>query len=205
MPRVLLDGATLPLTGDAETWGGLLAAVDARLATAGRIVTDVRVDGIDDAAFREPVMLARRLDDITVLEIESGTPARLMDRCLEEAIAAIAPLAAGAQSIGEKFRGHNLTPANQGLCELSEGLSSLIGIVGAAGLAFQVDLRLLRCGDQVAATTVNELGRHLEQLVLAQEQGDWITVADVLQYDVGPSLTRLAPVLESLRQGQPAA
>jgi hypothetical protein len=52
---------------------------------------------------------------------------------------------------------------------------------------------------------VSELGKHLEQLVLAQEQGDWITVADVLQYDIGPSLTRLAPVLESLRQGQPAA
>jgi hypothetical protein len=127
-----------------------------------------------------------------------------MDRCLEEALAAIPPLCAAAMEVGERYRGHDLTPANEGLSELADGLTSLVGIVGAAGLAFQVDLRHLRCGDYVASTVVSELGTYLEGLVAAQETGDWITVADVLQFDVGPSLKRLAPLLASLRPTQAA-
>jgi hypothetical protein len=35
--------------------------------------------------------------------------------------------------------------------------------------------------------------------VSAQETGDWTSVANALQYDLEPSLKRLAPVLERLR------
>lgn len=202
MPRILLDGSELDVEGAVATWGGVLDDVDKRLAEAGRIVTDVRFDGLDEPAFREPGTLARPLSDLVMLEVLSGTPSGLMDRCLEEAIAAISPLCAAAMAAGEGFRAHRIRPANKELSELADGLGSLIGIVGAAGLAFQVDLRHLRCGDQVAASLVSELGLFLEALVTAQENGDWISAADILQLDVEPCLKRLAPMLESLREGQ---
>jgi hypothetical protein len=205
MPRILLDGSELAVAPGVSTWGALLHEIDEQLAGSGRIVTDVRFDGLDEPAFREPGTLDRLLAEVVVLEVISGTPAGLMDRCLEEALAAIPPLCAAALAVGEGYREHHLAPANMGLVELADGLSSLVGIVGAAGLAFQVDLRHLRCGDQVAATLVAELGSYLESLVMAQEAGDWITVADVLQFDVEPALKRLTPVLESLRQDQTAA
>jgi hypothetical protein len=203
MPRILLDGNVFEMTAPPATWGAVIRAVDTHLAPAKRIVTDVRFDGLDEPAFREPHTLERPLQDFVTVEVLSGTPAGLMDRCLGEAIAAIPPLCATALDVGERYRGHDLKPANRGLSELAEGLTSLVGIVGAAGLAFQVDLRHIRCGDEVASSVVNELGGYLEELVAAQEAGDWITVADVLQFDVEPSLKRLAPILESLRQGQP--
>jgi hypothetical protein len=200
MPRILLDGSTLTQPAPA-TWGLLLTDLDHQLAALARIVTDVRFDGIDEPAFREPDTLQRPLDDLSAVEIWSGTPSGLMDRCLEEALAAVAPLSLAALDVGERYRGHDLESANRGLFELADGLSSLIGIVGAAGMASRVDLDHLQCGDDVAAAVVGEVGRQLEQLVAAQEAGDWITVADLLQYDVAVSLKRLAPVLESLRQG----
>jgi hypothetical protein len=202
MPRILLDGSDLALDVAPLTWGSVLGVIDEQLGQSGRIVTDVRFDGIDEPAFREPETIARPLQALATLEIFSGTPAGLMDRCLDEAIAAIPPLCEGAARVGEHFRGHDLTPANEGLAQLADGLTSLMGIVGAAGLAFHVDLCDVPCGDQVAATVVNELTAYLDGLVSAQESGDWITVADVLQFDVEPSLKRLAPVLEALRQGQ---
>lgn len=204
MPKILLDGSELPVTS-APTWGDALTVVDGRLAGTGRIVTDVRFDGLDEPAFREPATLEQGLADVLLVEVATGTPAALMDRCLEEAIAAIPPLAAVALAVGEAFRRAEHEAASGGLIELAEGLSSLVGIVGAAGLAFHVDLQHLRCGDQMAATVVNELGSYLDALVTAQEVGDWITVADVLQFDVEPALKRLAPVLESLRHDQTAA
>jgi hypothetical protein len=205
MPRILLDATDFHLAPVPVTWGALLRLVDDRVARQGRIVTDVRFDGVDEPAFREPGTLDRPLAGLAIVEVTSGTPHELMDRCLGEAIAAIPPLSAAAVSVGTRYRGHDTASANAGLLELADGLTSLIGIVGAAGLAFQVDLRNLRCGDQVASTVVNELGSYLESLVAAQEVSDWITVADILQYDVEPSLKRLAPILESLRVGEPAA
>ncbi|MGE3845202.1 MAG: hypothetical protein AB7I50_26890 [Vicinamibacterales bacterium] len=202
MPRILLDGSELEVANAVATWGGVLDDVDRRLAEAGRIVTDVRFDGLDEPAFREPGTLARPLTELVMLEVLSGTPSGLMDRCLEEAVAAISPLCAAAMTVGESFRSHRIRPASAELAELADGLSSLIGIVGAAGLAFQVDLRHLRCGDQAASSLVSELGMYLEALVAAQENGDWLSLADILQFDIEPCLKRLAPLLESLRQDQ---
>lgn len=205
MPKILLDGSELAVAPAPATWGDVLNGVDAHLTGTGRIVTDVRFDGLDEPAFREPATLDRPLADVLLVEVVSGSPAALMDRCLEEAIAAIPPLSAVALSVGEAYRTQRHAAASGGLVELAEGLSSLVGIVGAAGLAFQVDLRHLRCGDQVASTVVGELGAYLDALVTAQEVKDWVTVADVLQFDVEPALKRLVPVLESLRQDQTAA
>jgi hypothetical protein len=205
MPRILLDGSDFKLSAAPLTWGHVLNAVDGRLAGDGRIVTDVRFDGVDEPAFREPDTLERPLESLATVEVVSGTPGGLMDRCLEEATAAIAPLCTAAVELGERYRDHDLRPANQGLVELADGLTSLIGIVGAAGLALHVDLRQEECREQVATTIVSELGGHLEALVTAQEASDWLTVADVLQFDIEPSLKRLRPLLASLRQGQPAA
>jgi hypothetical protein len=205
MPRILLDGSELRPSPAAETWGAVLRVVDETLAGSGRIVTDVRFDGLDEPAFRETSTLDRPLARLVIVDVQSGTPDSLMDRCLDEALAAIPPLCAAATLVGEGYRAHQLGTANSGLIELADGLSSLVAIVGAAELAFQVDLRQVRLGDQAAATVVAELASCLEALVSAQEVGDWITVADVLQLDVEPALKRLAPILESLRQKQSAA
>lgn len=205
MPRILLDGVAIDLSPAPATWADALRTFDDHLAPQGRIVTDVRFDGLDDAAFREPETLDRPLADVSIVEVLSGTPTSLMDRCLGEAIAAVPPLCTAAVQVGDRYRARDVMRGNEGLLELADGLTSLIGIVGAAGLAFHVDLRDVRCGDKVAATVVSELGTCLETLITAQESGDWGTVADLLQRDVEPSLRRLAPALESLRQGQPVA
>jgi hypothetical protein len=204
MPRILLDRTELQFTTAPPAWGDLLRLLDSDLGAGGRIVTDVRFDGVDEPAFREGATLERPLGACAVVEVTTGTPAGLMDRCLEEALAAIPPLAAAATRVGERFRGLDVRAANEQLSELADGLTSVIGIVGAAGLAFQVDLRNMRCGDQVAATVVNELSTYLESLVSAQETENWFAVADLLQSDVEPALRRLAPVLDSMRIGEPA-
>ena len=205
MPKVFLDGSDLSLTLLPSTWGALLHHVDGRLLDTGRIVTDARFDGVDEPAFREPDRLGRVLDTMAVVEVDSGTPASLMDRCLTEAVSAIPPLSHAAVRVAAVFRRGELERANQGLLAIADGLASLISIVGAAGLAYQVDLRDVRCGDRAAATAVTELGGHLETLVEAQQAGTWPAVADVLQFEIEPSLRSLGPVLESLRSSQRAS
>jgi hypothetical protein len=205
MPNITLDGERYTGGGSgAATWAGLLAGIDATLNPARRIVTDVRFDGIDEAAFRDPVVLDRPLGDLAMVEVVSGTPAMLVERILAEAAASLDGLCRGAAQVGELARAHDSQMAARGLVELAEGLSALVGIVGAAALALEVDLGQLRCDDRPASVLLGELTRLIDQVISAQADGDWIAVADVLQYDLEPTLRGWRPLFTSLLQA-PAA
>jgi hypothetical protein len=199
MPNITLDGEGYVGHGDhAGTWADLLAVIDVTLTPKGRIVTDVRFDGIDEAAFRDPLVLGRPLGDLATVEVMTGTPAMLIERILGEAAASIEELCRGAAEVGELARAHDGQLAARGLIELAEGLSSLVGIVGAAALALQVDLEDVRCDDRPASVLLGELTRLVDQVITAQAGGDWITVADVLQYDLEPTLRGWQPLFTSL-------
>lgn len=194
MPRILLNGASLEAA--VHTWGELLEALDAHVTAYGHIVTDVRFDGLDEPAFREPRVLDHPLEDVAVVEVASGTPEGLMRRCLEEAAVSIDPLCQAALAIGEGFRGRDVESANAGLAELADGMSTLIAIAGAANLATGAP--------QTVGPLAGELTGLLEGLVSAQAAHDWIAVADILQYDVEPALRRWAPVFAAAGAAPPA-
>ena len=54
-----------------ETWEGLLAALDARLAADRLVVTAVRFDGVDQPSFRGPAVGATPLDGIAQVDIDA--------------------------------------------------------------------------------------------------------------------------------------
>jgi hypothetical protein len=198
MPKVLVNGAEFVSSPAPHTWSQLLGAVDASLAGQGLIVTEVRFDGLEEPAFRDPVVSERAVDDLATIEVAAGTPASLMERTLQDAALATDSLGLAADAIGQEFRGTDVGTANQSLAQLAESLRAVVGIVGAVGLAFKVDLDRVRCGDRSVSTMVGELTKYMEELVTAQRSEDWITVADVLQYDMAPALKRWRPLLEAL-------
>lgn len=199
MPTVLLDGDSLSMDGTPATWADLLVLVDKRLDANGLIVTGVRFDGVDEAAFREPLALDQSLADLATVEVTTGTPASLMEQCVSEAVSSIEPLCAAATATGERFRRFELEPANQALVELAEGMSMLIAIGGALTLAVKGVSG--DDGRQRAALndSVVQLTGYFDSLLSAQQAQDWITLADVLQYDVEPSLRRWENVLTQLK------
>lgn len=205
MPRLLVDGAALDLT--AETWGQALDVIDRQLADRGHIVTDVRFDGIDEPAFREPRVVEQALGDYATVEVQSGTPDSLMQRCLADAADSIEPLCQAASAIGEDFRGFDIGAASAGLVELADGMSTLIAIAGAANIAARSS-DAAGGGRAEAAHPIGllaeELTGFIDALLEAQQAQDWITVADILQYDVEPALRRWAPVFHSVVGTSPA-
>lgn len=194
MPRLLLNGAEHEL--QPITWGALLDELDRQLRGRGHIVTDVRFDGLDEPAFREPQVLEQSLGEVATVEVASGTPESLVQRCLEEAAASIEPLCLAATVIADGFRGFDVNRANAGLLELADGMSTLVAIAGAAGLA-------AKGGPPGAAPhpigpLAVELTGHIDAMIQAQQMYDWIALADILQHDVEPALRRWAPALDSI-------
>jgi hypothetical protein len=194
VPVIILDGQVLvpPLP---RTWAAVLSSIDEQLAAQHRIVTDVAFDGIDEPAFRDPPALGRSLDGVATVEVQSGTAAGLMERCVAEAIAATDVLAAAAAQIGADVRAGSISRGRLGLAELAEGLASLLAITEAAGLALRVDLEHASCGDRPVASLVEEMTGYVDAMVAAHQAADWAALADVLQHDLEPALRRWKPVL----------
>jgi len=198
MPRTLLDGSDLAVPRAATTWGDLVGHLDTQLEGQGRIVTDVRFDGLDEAAFRDPAVLARPLEDYAVVEVMTGTPASLVERTLDEAGLALADLTRGVAAVAGLCRQKRVAEARQGVSEIAGGLSEFVGVIGATALGLHVDLGALPVGGTTVSTMIDALGARVEAIAAAQHASDWDTAARLLDDDLRPSLSRWQDVLAAL-------
>lgn len=199
MLRILLNGAEKPTDPACRNWRELLEQLDSAAEAQGQVVTAVRFDGVEQPSFRDAVFLSRPMSGLTLVEAESASPRDLLMTSIDEAVVAARTLAAGAERIGAAFRGFDVVSANQDLLEMAQGLGTLVAIVQALSQAIGVGLDKVRCGGQVGTDMIDELSAHADLLIKSQESGDWITVADVIEYDIAPALNRWPGLFESLR------
>ena len=205
MPRIQVDGREFPFAPPQGAWRDLLVEIDRELDSRGLLVTDVRFDGLDEPAFRDEPVLARPLDEMATIEVAAATPHHLVSRCLDDAASSLPALAQAARDVGEQFRGFDISGANAALVEFAEGVSTLMGIVAASGSALGVELGTLACGPSTVGARVTELISHVDHVIAAQQQQDWLTVADGLEYDLAPFLDDFGPVLDAFERPSPAA
>ena len=196
MPRIVVNGKDQPSDSGLRTWGDVLDRVERALSPTGEVVTEARLDGVDQPTFREPSVMQMSLDDIDLVEVESARPAVLAARSLGEAVVALETLQRASGEIAQGFRGHDLESANRGLAELADGLRMLAALIGAVSLGLRFDLQALGDETDPVNTTIADLSSHVDALIAAQRNADWVAVADILQYDVEPALSKWRPVLD---------
>lgn len=187
---VSVNGAETPVENGLHTWGDLVASLDASLVRNRHVVTSVRIDGVEEPAFREPSLSATRLSAFTRIDIETGEPQVLARRSLGDAALALEELGAAARDVADRFRGEDIDLARLGLEQVSQNLLLVLRVVAAAGLALRRELESPGQHGLSMSALTSELDGFIRQLVEAQHAGDWLRVADVLEYDVSPVLAR---------------
>lgn len=197
MPRIVVNGKEHGDSSAFRTWGDLLEFLDGDLSPRGEVVTEARLNGVEQPTFREPAVTQLALADIDLVEVEAARPSALAARSLGEAVVALSTLQDASRQIAAAFRGNDLKTANGGLVDLADGLRMLAALVGAVSLGLRMDVHDLP-DEQSVNSTIAELGMHIETLINAQRNQDWVAVADILQYDVEPALDKWRPVLDSL-------
>lgn len=198
MTRVVVDGVEQTATADHETWGELLATIEGDLASAGQAVTATRFDGVDTPTYRSPDRLAEPLASLESIEVETVPTAALLRQGLSEAAGALETLCAAASRIGVDFRGHDVKSANKELVSLAQSLGTLVTLIGVVGQALDVDFDTFSVSGGSAKMLFEETGSQIGSLVRAQQDQDWVTVADALEYDVSPTLGRWRELLTAL-------
>lgn len=182
-----------------QTWGELLERLDESLAGTGRIVTAARFDGVDEPAFRDPDVVVKALDDLATVEVAAGTAGDLIAASLDEAVSAVDELADATLRVGGAFRGFDVAAANHGLAQVADGLKVILGIASAIALARGQSLDDISYDGQALGAMVRDVTVHVESVVAAQSAGDWISVADIVEFDIEPAVRRWGAAFESLR------
>jgi hypothetical protein len=200
MTKILIDGVERQGEHANAQWAALLASVDRDLEAKGRIVIAVTIDGVDVPAFRDAAMGAQVVA-ASVVAVRSGTESDLMTQCVQEASDGVETLRAAAAAVGAAFRRHDLAVAHDGLRQVAGGLSTLIAVLQAVALAGRVNLQ---GGVSQAVTLLNELSSNVEAVIAAQGNQDWLTVADVLEYDIEPALKRWHSLFSAIETAEGA-
>ena len=199
MATVLLNGTAFVPGTPSPSWGPLLAAVDRHVAPTGEIVAAVRFDGVDEPGFRDAAVLDLVLGTEVIVEIDTLQPQALLGEVLDEASRSLPAVAASACELASVLRGTEVAAAARGLGQLAESIGNLVQLVVAAAAARGRSLETLETREGPAMPLLRALDAPLLPLLEAQRAGDWITVADILEYDVAPLMPRFDAVLDSLR------
>jgi hypothetical protein len=190
MATLIIDGRECSAEKPLKTVGDFVEAADASFDSSGRIVTALRLDGVDEPAFREPQITGQSASLYSRVEIESGTPADLAVRCLLEAGEALKTLAEAADSVAVLYRLGEIDEANRELAAITDGIGTALAITSAASLGLGVDLGAMetsegRLGDLTATTSLE-----LQGLISAQLESNWEGTADLLNGGLSPVLRR---------------
>lgn len=185
---VEINGRKTTIGNHLKTVGDLVSFVDGMFAPRGEVVTALRLDEVDEAAFRDPQVCGQALSGFRVVRVESGSPQALARRCLGDAAEALGNLSQATHEAARLFRGDDVGPAKAMLEQVSHGLMAVLRIVSAASLALRRELDGVDADGRSIASLSTDLDRILRDLVASQQNEDWLQVADVLQYDLGPVL-----------------
>lgn len=192
--KLVVDGIDRIPGSPARTWGELLARLDDECAKRGTVVSDVSFDGQPQEAFRTPAVVTRQIGSLRV-EVKTSTQTDLLLTAIDEAIGAAEPMCPVASQLASAFRAHDLARANQDLSIFAPNLGALVQL--AANITTLAGRINARANETAVVSVPAEIGKHVETLIGAQSTGDWITVADVLEYDI---TTALGTCIEGLRE-----
>ena len=193
MPQVFVNDVPQDLDQTLETWGDLLDVLDRTVARDGVILSAARFDGVEETAFREPDATNRDLCSVARVDVETADEAAFLKMCLLEAVQPLQQTAASAQSLAECYRRHDLSRGQEGLTGLAAELRALALLVGT--LSGPLGINLSTDDGLSVDQRVEELVDVLDALLSAQASEDWVTVADILEYDLEPAIRRWAAVL----------
>jgi hypothetical protein len=200
MPQLYINDQVDTAAIPAQTWGELLAALEARADRDGVLLTAARFDGVDEPSFRDADVIARPLGSVREVRVETAAPSAFLRQCLLDTIPSLHEGSAQARETGILFRGEDLTSAQQGLAKVGDDLRALAGLMATLSGPLGIDLGSVRAGGVDGTAAVHELETLLGELVAAQQSDDWLTVADLLEYDFEPTMIRFAALLQVLAE-----
>ncbi len=198
--EIVLDGKPL----DGELTGAnlqeMLGDLSQRWMADDRTLREVLINGrpyqekLDGPADHLP------REQVERLEVETIDARELALAFMGQGEAFVSPMAAAVEHIAELFRVSDEKEANEQYLQLLENLQLFLQALGQCQQVLQLDLNRAIEGAATAAEHTERLASLVGDLLAAQEEQDWILLADVLEYDLLPELQAWQRLMPQLRE-----
>jgi len=199
---IQIDGERFDLLDEVlPTAGDVFERVDEWIAKKGRCVISITIDGKQIGSEQLGEMTLRTADTFDRFEFTTQPTSELVDSLVGELESKIEELGGLVRELAMHFQGEVETPPLDMLTSMVDVWRSILDrIVTAAGLV-RIEMGTLDVpGTGLASDHHDRVTDTLNKLVSAVEQGDFVLVADLLEYEVAPGVEREAAVLAALRR-----
>lgn len=192
--EVVVNETKLALPPDTATWGEVLDWIEMEHLRAGQCITRVLFEGREELNYRKSELCHRALQEVGSIHIESGDFDTVVRESLSELDAEVTGAIKATRDIIRLFENRD---EQQGYTELSVLLDSvrLFYAVFSEDLGWSdvSDIGISR--DQFTPALENAI----KQLIQAQENRFWVSICDVLEYELIPLLEAWQKTVERTR------
>ena len=199
--EILLDNRSAKIkAGDAENLEEILAWIMTDQIKPNQAIAAVKLNGEVYSEKRPHDALGIPVSAIKTLEIDTVNTEEIGRHFLENGALQLDSIIQGALKISEYFRIADEQEANEQYMDFLESIHLFLKMFTEVKHVFNLNLDLIVCKNGCAEERLVKLAAMLDELIKAQEQEDWIMLADLLEYELAPLLEEFKLILPILRE-----
>ncbi|VAX22550.1 hypothetical protein MNBD_NITROSPINAE03-295 [hydrothermal vent metagenome] len=201
-PVIKLNGETIEIDcSEMSNLSGIAEKVAESFFAPKEVVTELYVndilvkEGAVASTGETPISEIRTVSFNTVKD-----PAEKVVELLKKMGAYLDGFSAGVGKVADQFRMGSPEEANRILVQAIEGVGSFTELLSAVRLVTGSGLSDLSYENKSLGEREERLLEITKKMQASQEEKDWITVADLLEYELGPLMTEwkeMIPLLEN--------
>ena len=182
------------------TIGQVLDELKEEIRQGGKIVTQVLIDGRElPMNWQRNRLLASKVKDAQRMDLLIEDAARLKRQTVQDAGQLVRKLVQQSKPLGRKFRIGDEVTANNDLASYLEDLKWILAGLDHTTRNGNAGHPRSAARDRVIEN-VNRLLPTLDRIYKAQAAGDYIAIADEIEYDLFDQLSNWTPLFEEVQK-----
>ena len=202
--RLRIDGGDVSLDLSAgSAFCAVLAQAGRKVASEGRVVSRIVVDGREISTQFEREMADRPVGEIDTVDIATTTPDALFREALDGAVDLSLAIRRDAVAILSSLRGGDLAAAGPRYAACIESLGTFFQLAGAVFNAIGTGVFPLAVrpgsAEELPSPPFATAGI-LQRLLRTQKENDWNAVADILELEILPNIDGWSAFFKALKE-----
>ncbi|MDK9700655.1 MAG: hypothetical protein OEM52_10975 [bacterium] len=199
--QVKIDGVTYPFSNvNAIPLREAIKEIGADVQTPRKSIVRVVVDGEDVTGKFQHEVYSRSAQEFSTIELFTGDPIVLALDTLPMMQDFIVRMKAEIGNATEWYRFGKINEASQSMGRIADGLTLITHTVERIRGLLKLDFGTFLFNGEPVLDHYSALGEMIEEIVGAQEESDWILVADLLEYELTPILTTWEGIIQEIEQ-----
>lgn len=190
--ELIVNDTRMSTPSELVTWGDVLDWVETRHLKAGQCITRVAFEGQEEIHYRKLAVCGQDLQGIGAIHIESGEFDTVVRESFAELETELRSSLDTTREIIQLFENRDEETAYARLAQLLDSVRIFYSL-------FSEDLGWADASEPERIQQTATLENAVKQLIAAQENRFWVSVCDVLEYELTPVLEAWRTTVEKTR------